>query len=553
MKLVFALVVLAFVAVAYASSHSEAPGTAKSPQADHTDFYMFRSYEPARLTQDYVTFLVNVQGLQSPYGGPNYYSLSDQHFYEIYIENTGDGIEDLIYQFMYGTSMGGKKINTTTRPDDFDCTFTPQDVTINGGISLNIGGNDVTIALKTAGPITATDQSSLNWFENYFLTAILGNQSSTNTQSFTENPSGNTTFTKPFDNAGEKTFPDYDSYADQYIYNVNVPFCQSTPTVGKVFVGQRRESFFINLGGIFDLINFVPIPGFPGAIAQNPLNNDLINKNIDTFALEIPSNCLTATGVTTGVIGAWGVIRTLLHIGAQHVPGIQVSRLGNPLINELVIGLYHKYQFNAGQPINDGLLGNFILYPTMPEIVNILFGSAVNAILGKNYTTIAPDTPRLDLLMAFAQGIPGVNQLGGSPPAEMMRLNLSVAPRPIDQQFPLGVIAGDPAGFPNGRRPGDDSVDIGLQVLVAGVLCTLNIGCAPGNAPIGAVALYDGAPISASDFQNKFPYLNSPIPGALNAGHDYSSPSGGLSVPSVFATLLALAAGFLISIAFFKF
>jgi len=276
--------------------------------------------------------------------------------------------------------------------------------------------------------------------------------------------------------------------------------------------------------------------------------------------LEVPGTCLTATGTTTDTIGAWSIIRQLIHQGALHVPGKQVSRLANPLINELVIGVNDKFLFNSADPQNDGTnFVNYILFPSFPEIINVLFGATVNSVLGTSFTTIAPATPRLDLGIAFGTGIPGVNALGpglGSP-AEYMRLNLSTAPVARANQNPLGVIAGDAAGMPNGRRPGDDAVDVVLQVVVAGKLCQLFIGCNASAgatvAPIAGVKLYDGTPISANDFQNVFPYLNSPIPGALNAGRNTnSSPSSGLSLPSFVAIFVALAAGFLISFGFFR-
>ena len=180
MQLSLAVFVLALVACAYGSSHSEAPGTAKMPQADNTDFYAFRSYEPSRLNASYVTFIVNIEGLQSPFGGPNYYSFSDQHFYEIYVDNTGDLVEDLVYQFIYGNSLGGDTINGTIYPADFDCTYQGVNNTpIAGGIALPIGPSNgmIAIPLKTAGSIAVNNNPNgispnLNWIEFYYIHVI---------------------------------------------------------------------------------------------------------------------------------------------------------------------------------------------------------------------------------------------------------------------------------------------------------------------------------------------------------------------------------------------
>ena len=165
----------------------------------------------------------------------------------------------------------------------------------------------------------------------------------------------------------------------------------------------------------------------------------------------------------------------------------------------------------------------FVTNPTLPAIIDLLFRDAVNGALGTSIANLAPSNlPRTDLVAAFLTGINGLNQPANVVPSEMMRLNLAIAPTPIDQQSTLGVIGDDLAGFPNGRRPGDDSVDIALRV-VMGALChpvpiagtPTDLGlCSPEDAPIGTVPLTDGAPISAAELQNVFPYLNNPIPGA---------------------------------------
>jgi len=278
-----------------------------------------------------------------------------------------------------------------------------------------------------------------------------------------------------------------------------------------VFVGQRAESFSVNLGRIFDLINMVPIIGIPGGILNCQYNNVLAGYNIGSFILELPSVCISGP---TGYAGIWATVRTLAHAPnntAVHIPVQQVSRLGNPLVNEVVIGIDAKDSFNGAVPSNDGQFATFVTNPTLPSIISLLFAGALN-----NGNNIAPTNfPRQDLVTAFLTGVPGLNQ-GGSGVCEVLRLNTSIPATPPASQNSLGVIAGDNAGFPNGRRPGDDVIDIALRVMM-GVLCTINLGFTPSQAQFGGLAYGDGAPVSVNNFKPGFPYLNDPLPGAVNA------------------------------------
>jgi len=507
----FPSVIAAIISFVLASSHSEAPNTVSQPQADGTDLYVFRAYETGR--SNYVVILANFLPLQSPFGGPNYFSLSDQHVYEILIDNTGDGVEDITFQFVYGNRLGGN-VNTTTVSLQGICDDTPivSTQSLNTGIALNINGRSVPIALKYAGPVTAGNTQNLNWFEFYSINYIVGPRSNTS-RSVVQTGSSNTVFTKPFDNVGTKTFPDYATYANQYIYNITIPDCSVS---GRVFLGQRQESFQINLGGIFDLVNFVPIPGFPGAIPSNPNNNALREKNISTFALEVPIQCVTGTG--NGVIGVWQSTRQFSDSCPTHVIVKQVQRMAMPLTNELMMGLIDKGAYNRQNPVNDNtLVLPYIQYPTFPQILSNLFLATVNQQLNASLTTIAPNNfPRTDLVYIFMTGIPGINQLKNITNADMVRLNTSTPVTAPASQKSLGVIAGDGAGFPNGRRPGDDTVDVGLDVLM-GALCWLNVSCNPTNAPVGNVLFTDGVPTSVFDYDLTFPYFKVPLPGYTGA------------------------------------
>jgi hypothetical protein len=312
-----------------------------------------------------------------------------------------------------------------------------------------------------------------------------------------------------------------------------------------VFVGQRDESFAVNLGQVFDLVNLIPVEGdsapgagdgagFPGGITQDPANDIINDANITTIALEVPAACLTGDG--NGVIGGWTtaslrqarILNPRPTFAKPEVNGgafTQVTRLSTPLVNELVIGIPDKDRFSASEPKDDGQFATYVTNPSLPFLLDALFRKAVNDTLGTNIPNLAPQNfPRNDLVTAFLTGFPGVNQLKKVTPSEMLRLNTKIAPKPAAQQSPFGVAGNDLAGFPNGRRPGDDVVDLALRVVmgrlcypvpVQGVATDLGL-CTPAQAAVGNVPFTDGAPISAADFDETFPYLRTPIPGATN-------------------------------------
>ncbi|MGH8030061.1 MAG: DUF4331 domain-containing protein, partial [Arenimonas sp.] len=219
--------------------------------------------------------------------------------------------------------------------------------------------------------------------------------------------------------------------------------------------------------------------------------NTLAGKNITTIALEVPIACLT--NGTDPVIGAWTVAKSV-------TTGVQYSRLGHPLVNEVVIGLPDKDAFNASRPVDDGQFGKYVTNPTLPEIIEILYPSAQ-----------APNLfPRTDLVSVFLTGLDGLNRPLSVTPAEMLRLNTSIEPRIRSAQSSLGVLENDLAGFPNGRRPGDDVVDIALRVMMGKLL--------PADvAPAGQLPFTDGVYRSARNFYNVFPYLIAPLPGSPNS------------------------------------
>ena len=510
------LVVACLSTAAFASSHREAPGITKMPKVDNTDVYAFQSYEPGRT--GFTTLIANFQPGENPGDGPNYYTMDPDAIYEIHVDNAGDAKEHLTFQFKFTNAL---KSDT--------------------GKTVTVGGKTLAIPLRHIGPISAPMDANLGEDESYTLTLVTGDRRSGTRAAVTNANGGSSTFVKPFDNSGNKSVPDYPTYAGKFIYSVNIPGC-STP--GRVFVGQRAEAFAVNLGPVFDLVNFVPIEGdndpvygngtpFPGGITQSQNNQELIGKkNVTSIAIEVPTSCLVGTG--NGVIGGWSTASLPQAKLARPNPTYkapalyggaytQVSRLGNPLVNELVIGLPQKDLFNAAKPTQDGALVDYVTNPTFPAILDTLFRAPVNATLGTNFATLAPTNfPRNDLVATFLTGIATLNQLKAVTPSEMLRLNTAVTPTAQANQSPFGVVGNDLAGFPNGRRPGDDAIDIVLRVAmgrlcypvpIAGKATDLAL-CKPADAPTGQVAYTDGAPENATMFMNAFPYLNNPLRGA---------------------------------------
>ena len=472
----------------HASSHREAPFIAGQAQVDAPDLYMFRSYEPGR--DGFVTILANYIPFQDPQGGPNFYMFNPNALYEIHIDNNGDSVEDLTLQFRF----------TNTSKD----------------AALTVGGKATKIPLINSGMISGVNPSTLNVRETYTIDLVRGNRRTGARSAVTAAAGGASTFDKPVDNIGEKTFSSgYAAYANQHIYSVNLPGC-GTP--GRVFVGQRKEPFYIAVGKIFDLFNLNPLGPEVGGN-----NNDLEGKNVSTIAVELPISCVaTATDPVIGAFTTASVRQARLVDGAPGTglakatkeggPWAQVSRLGMPLVNEVVIGLADKDRFNASKPKDDGAFLDYVTNPSLPALVESLFPSAK-----------APTNfPRTDLVTVFLKGLEGLNQPKNVVPSEMLRLNTSTPVVAAGAQNPLGVAAGDNAGFPNGRRPADDVVDLSLRVAM-GALCvltgtgdSLKVGCKPSDAPAGGLALTDGVRKTAGNYGAAFPYLTTPLTGNFN-------------------------------------
>ena len=480
-------------ASAWGSSHREAPFITKNPKVDATDFYLFRSYEPGR--QDFVTVIANYQPLQDAYGGPNYFTLDPEALYEIHLDNDGDAREDLTFRFSFDNDLAN--------------------------LAVNAGGQQTPVPLINIGGISAADRSNLNVRESYTVALMRGDRRHGRDASVTDAATGADRFLKPTDYIGTKTFgpaPGYDNYARAHLYDIRIPEC-SQP--GRMFVGQRAESFAVNLGTIFDLVNAPPavVVGGNDRAGRALVPSTIAAKNITTIALELPIACVKGN---SDVVAGWTSasvrqVRVINPRASYRLPAFeggawtQVSRLSTPLVNEVVIGLKDKDRFNGSQPKDDAQFAGYVTNPSLPELLEILFGAA---------GVQAPNRfPRADLVAAFLTGVPGVNANGST--AEMLRLNTAIPATPKGSQNSLGAAACfvfgtlvldnpgcDPAGFPNGRRPGDDAVDIELRVAM-GFLLPLS------DAPSGQLGFTDASIQEDAQFDNAFPYLRTPTPGAM--------------------------------------
>ncbi|HXG89796.1 MAG TPA: DUF4331 domain-containing protein [Vicinamibacterales bacterium] len=427
-----------------ASSHREAPLTALDPAADNTDVYAFRSVDEP----DMVTLIANYIPFQDPDGGPNFYPFDPNVVYAIHVDNNGDAVEDITFEWRFTTEI--------RNPGSF---------------------------LINTGPVTTLDDPDLNMRQFYRLTRIDGPRRTGNVREL----SGRLPVPPP--NIGPNSTPNYGALGGGV---------QGLAGNMRVFAGQREEGFVIDVGSIFDLLQ----------VGQT-VNDDLAGYNVSSLAIQMPRSTLARGGGTpsgptdpNAIIGVWATAsrfatRTLT-AGAQTHSGalVQVSRLGNPLINEVVIDLARKDAFNGGEPTGDAVVLDRVTDPEVPKLLNLLFG--VNS----------PPAPRNDLVTIFLTGIPGLNMPAGVRPAEMMRLNMGVPP--TNSPDPLGVLRGDIAGYPNGRRPGDDVLDITLQAAAGATPLTPAFNRAPNNA------LGDGVTRNDVPFLTTFPYLG--VPHAGNSG-----------------------------------
>lgn len=448
---------------AAASSHREAPAISVDPVADNTDLYAFRDPNYPKN----IVMIANWIPMEEPAGGPNFWHFGENIRYEINIDNDGDGVEDITYRFLF------------TRHVRRGDTYTYNDGPIEG-INAKAWGNDPNLIV----------------YYTYTVDRIIGPSHVATGSAITR--IGQDLLELP-NNVGPKSFPDgYDTATGQgggvYTMDNNV----------QVFAGPRRDPFFADLGMIFDLVNFRAgtLPGDHGGGI-----NSLAGFNTHTIALSVPIEQLTKNGTAptvlfdpNAVIGIWSstwrpATRVLQANGfpAQETGDfVQVSRLGNPLINEVVVPRAFKDQFNATYPRDDAQYAGPILDPEVPKLLKALFNID------------SPPTPRNDLLN-LVLGFPGLTRRPNEVVADELRLNVAVYPTPKANASRLGLLANDIGGFPNGRRLGDDVVDIELRVL-AGVLVT-GFNVSPNNA------LGDGVDGPDAPYLTGMPYAARPYSG----------------------------------------
>jgi hypothetical protein len=453
------------------SSHREAPAIAKDPVADSTDLYAFVSPDVANT----VTLIANYIPLEGPDGGPNFFEFGDDVLYAIHIDNNGDGRPDVTYQFRFKTQI--------RNPNTF---------------------------LYNTGPISSIGSASWNRPQFYSVTRV--------SDGVSKQLGGG--LACPPCNVGPRSTPSYAALAQAGVHSLG--------DGRRVFAGQRQEGFYVDLGSIFDLgalrpfqnLHLIPLPAVNGV-------NGTKNFNVHTIALQVPisdlargsSSSFSGVNDPRAVIGVWtaayrraALIRDMdaEGDGAESGPWVQVSRLGNPLFNEVIVPMSQKDRWNSLTPAADGQFLANAQQPELAKLLPVLYPGVFPNLAG---LTANRDDIAAILLTGIPSGVvPGFQNFTGSTPADMLRLNMAIAP----SQSPkiLGLIGGDAAGYPNGRRVADDVVTIELRAL-AGVTYPL---VHPSYVPDGAAgAIFDiedpatnTPPLS---YLSAFPYLNHPYSG----------------------------------------
>jgi Domain of unknown function (DUF4331) len=474
-----------------AASHREAPLIAMDPSADNTDVYAFVSYDAANLARApanrRVTFIANVNPGQDPADGPNYYNFNDDVLYKINIDNNQDGkADDIVYEFRFKTEnrpVGGPGGLTSPVPY-LGNPHIPSTVPLQGITALDGPGSE-----------------GLTRRQTYSVTEV---RNGNRTKLF----SGRTLIAVP-SNVGPATMPNYPALAAQGIYSDSL-------TGIRVFAGQRAETFYIDLGAVFDTLNlrrYLPTLTGPGEDSDfvNPFGvNRFSGANISTIAIELPITRVTSDGMPAAttknpVIGMYA--DTHRHTGEQ-APWVQVSRMANPLVNELIINTPFKDGWNASQPENEANFQAFYKNPVIATALNLVFNVAILPIDG------SPANNRTDLMSILlkypGQALNGTNC--GQPCSELLRLDLGVPPTAPENQSRLGAPVGtDPAGWPNGRRPNDDVTDIAIRVVGGKNYIANHVGDGV-NFLAGAPGVV-GVDITANGIAKSFPFLPTPYDG----------------------------------------
>ena len=447
------------------SSHREAPEISRDPVADSTDVYAFVSPD----NPGTVTLIANYIPLQLPSGGPNFYEFGDDVLYEIHIDNNGDGLAEISYQFRFTT--------TVRNPDTF---------------------------LYNTGPIESLSSPNWNRVQTYDVAVVSGGSST----------SLGTGLPCPPCNIGPLSTPGYAGLAAAAVNSLGGGI--------RVFAGQRAEEFYVDLGSVFDLANLRPFQnlhapaGLLGAMQGVHATNNL---NVDSIAIQVPISSVTISGHPT--IGVWTTASrqkaTVREAGGQLVeagPFVQVSRLGNPLFNEVIVPMGEKDLWNSLPPSADRQFLDDVEHPEVARLLPVLYPGVFPQLAGLS-------AARADLVAILLTGIPagiinGFTNFTGSVLADMLRLNTTISP--AAKPNILGLLGGDPAGFPNGRRVTDDVVTIELRA-IAGVTYPLVAATYQPDAAAGEITDFTtDPPAIGSPPIAAFPYLGVPYSG-------YNEPS----------------------------
>ena len=438
----------------FGSSHREAPRIMLDPSADNTDVYAFTAPDAPHS----LTVVANWIPLEDPAGGPYFGKLDPRARYYVKVDNTGDGREDVAYRWKFK--------NTFRNPNSF---------------------------LDAAPTVDSVNDPDINFVQTY----DLYKEEYKNGRHVKTRKLGDDIPVAPA-NTGPKTVPDY--------AKVQAGAVKGLPGGGKTFVGPSDDPFFVDLGAVFDGIN-IDKPGRPniGLGNQGGGKDDVASYNTHSFVLQVPESEVTRDGKSVAdmksanaPVGVWATterrrVDVLAHGKRHGKRWVQVSRLGNPLINEVIIPIGQKDKFNRTSPADD--LKNFGTYALNPEparLLNALFKLGVK------------ESGRTDIVQALLTGIPGLTQIGSNPaPADTLKLNLGVAPTASPSRF--GVLANDLAGFPNGRRLADDVTDIELRVIAGALLKPEQGG---KQIPLG-----DGVDQNDKAFRSSFPYVALPTDG----------------------------------------
>jgi Domain of unknown function (DUF4331) len=482
-----------------ASSHREAPITALDHKADITDLYAFVSYsadQAPNTTPSKVTFILNVDPFLEPANGPNWFPFDPDILYEIHVDNDQDALADITFQIRFQTQQ-------------FQIPNIPVAL---AGIGENGANAPGTSTLVVPPQVKDFSNPGLNLRQTYTVTMVRHGKGWDDATQLT-NSDGSPFFAVPANN-GPRTM-DYDSLFDAATYHLSNGI--------SVFAGTVDDPFYIDLGAAFDTINFRTLAsGVPGVLtpAEDAANENFASDTVsgyavNTIALEVPITMLTSTGKVepatspNATIGVWGTtsrprvtIRQSPNPAVSFGPFRQVQRFGNPLINELVIGIGSKDRWSMEKPVNDAQFAHFDLDPQIAHIVAAIYGGALQI----------PPAPRNDLLPLVTYAAPiAAKGTPAGPIADLLRLNTGVPATPPAQASRLGLIGGDPAGYPNGRRLMDDAVDITLRVAVGGVLVS-GFNKFPNNR------LGDGVNVNDAPFRTQFPYV-ADCPSGRNRRH----------------------------------